>query len=114
MDRARKFLIVRLSSIGDIVHALPAAAALAEAFPHAQIDWVVEKRHTLLLDGNPNLHRILTLDTLGWRKRLASSETWREVRNSIGELRETQYDTALDLQGLWNSAVVAWLTRARE
>ena len=44
-DPAQRFLIVRLSSIGDIVHALPAAAALAETFPQAQIHWVVEKRH---------------------------------------------------------------------
>jgi heptosyltransferase-1 len=113
-DPAQRFLIVRLSSIGDIVHALPAAAALAETFPQAQIDWVVEKRHALLLDGNPHLHRILNLDTLGWRKHLTSSATWHEIRSGIGDLRETAYDAAIDFQGLWKSAVVAWLSRARE
>jgi lipopolysaccharide heptosyltransferase I len=113
-DPAQRFLIVRLSSIGDIVHALPAAAALAETFPQAQIHWVVEKRHALLLDGNPHLHRILVLDTLGWRKHLTSSATWHEIRNGVGDLRQTLYDAALDFQGLWKSAVVAWLSRARE
>ena len=112
MDPAQRFLIVRLSSIGDIVHALPAAAALAETFPQAQIDWVVEKRHALLLDGNPSLNRVLTLDTLGWRKQLTSSATWNEIRSSIGNLRQTRYDAVLDLQGLWKSAVVARLSRA--
>jgi len=113
-DPAQRFLIVRLSSIGDIVHALPAAAALAETFPQAQIDWVVEKRHAQLLDGNPHLHRILILDTLGWCKHLPSSATWHEIHNGIGDLRQTRYDAAIDFQGLWKSAVVAWLSRARE
>jgi lipopolysaccharide heptosyltransferase I len=109
-----RFLIVRLSSIGDIIHALPAAAALAETFPQARIDWVVEKRHALLLEGNPHLHRVLTLDTLGWRKSLASPETWNEMRRGIHDLQETPYDAALDFQGLWKSAVVAWFSNAKE
>ncbi len=113
-DPAQRFLIVRLSSIGDIVHALPAAAALAESFPQAQVDWVVEKRHKLLLDGNPHLHRILELDTLGWRGHLTSSATWHEIGIGVSDLRRTLYDAALDFQGLWKSAVVAWLSRARE
>ena len=113
-DPAQRFLIVRLSSIGDIVHALPAAAALAETFPQAQIDWAVEKRHALLLDGNPHLHRIVVLDTLGWRRHLSSSATWQEIWTGISDLRKTPYHAALDFQGLWKSAVVAWLSRARE
>jgi lipopolysaccharide heptosyltransferase I len=113
-DPAQRFLIVRLSSIGDIVHALPAAAALAESFPQAQIHWVVEKRHALLLDGNPHLHRVVILDTLGWRRHLTSSATWHEIRNGVGDLRRTRYSVAFDFQGLWKSAVVAWLSRAQE
>ena len=113
-EPAQRFLIVRLSSIGDIVHALPAAAALAETFPQAQIHWVVEKRYALLLDGNPHLHRIVVLDTLGWRRHLSSSATWHEIGNGVSDLRRTLYSAALDFQGLWKSAVVAWLSRARE
>src|SRR5208282_5220679 len=106
-DPAQRFLIVRLSSIGDIVHALPAVAALAETFPHAQIDWVVERRFAPLLEGNPHLHRIVALDTLEWRKHLTSSATWLEIRNGTSDLRRTRYSAALDFQGLWKSAVVA-------
>ncbi len=113
-DAAQRFLIVRLSSIGDIVHALPAAAALAEAFPRAQIHWVVEKRYALLLEGNPHLHHIVVLDTLGWRRRLTSSATWREIQNGLSDLRGTRYTAALDFQGLWKSAGVAWISRAEE
>jgi len=113
-DPAPRFLMVRLSSIGDIVHALPAAAALAETYPQAQVDWAVEKRYAMLLDGNPHLHRVVALDTLGWRGHLASSATWREVRAGISDLRRTCYDAALDFQGLWKSAVVARFSGARE
>jgi lipopolysaccharide heptosyltransferase I len=113
-DAAQRFLIVRLSSIGDIVHALPAAAALAERFPQAQIHWVVEKRHALLLEGNPHLRRIVTLDTLEWRKHLTSSATWQEIWNGSSDLRRDFYTAAIDFQGLWKSAVVTWLSRARE
>jgi len=113
-DPAQRFLIVRLSSIGDIVHALPAAGALAETFPQAEIHWVVERRHALLLQGNPHLQHIVVLDTLEWRNRLTTSATWQEIRNGVSDLRRTSYDAALDFQGLWKSAVVAWLSRARE
>src|SRR5689334_5258363 len=111
-DSAQRFLIVRLSSIGDIVHALPAAAALAQTFPQAEIDWVVEQRYALLLRGNPHLSRVLPLDTLGWRHLLSSGQTWRAVWQALGELRGRRYTAVLDLQGLWKSAIVAWLSRA--
>ena len=114
-DPAQRFLIVRLSSIGDIVHALPAAAALAETFPQAQIDWVVEKRHALLLEGNPHLHRIVELDTLEWRR---TFDLLRNLARNPQECRRpsrrTVYDAAIDFQGLWKSAVVARLSHARE
>jgi lipopolysaccharide heptosyltransferase I len=96
------------------VHALPAAAALAETFPHAQIDWVVEKRHAALLQGNPHLCRLVLLDTVGWRRHFTSVVTWREILDGVNELRQTPYDAAFDFQGLWKSAVVASLSRARE
>jgi ADP-heptose:LPS heptosyltransferase len=68
----------------------------------------------LLLDGNPHLHGVVALDTLEWRKRLTSSSTWREIAQGVYNLRRTLYSAALDFQGLWKSAVVAWLSRARE
>jgi lipopolysaccharide heptosyltransferase I len=113
-DPAQRFLIVRLGSIGDIVHALPAAGALAETFPQARIDWAVEKRHAVLLEGNPHLHHVVVLDTLDWRRHLTSLATWREIGYGLGDLRQTPYDAAIDFQGLWKSAVVAWCSRAQE
>lgn len=113
-EPAKKFLIIRLSSIGDIVHALPAAAALGEAFPGAQIDWVVESRHAALLEGNPFLRRVIPLDTLSWRRNLVRGKTLAAIRSSVAALRAENYDTAIDFQGLYKSAFIAWLSRARE
>ena len=113
-ESAKRFLIIRLSSIGDIVHALPAAVALGEAFPGAQIDWVVESRHAALLEGNPFLRRVIPLDTLRWRRNLVRRKTFAAIRSSIAALRAEDYDAAIDFQGLYKSAFIARLSRARE
>ena len=108
-----RILVIRLSSIGDIVHALPAVSALAECLPEAEITWAVEKRYAGLLDENPCVKRVIPLDTLGWRARWARPRTAREVARTLGELRSRQPDVALDFQGLVKSAVIARLSGAR-
>lgn len=113
-ESSQRFLIIRLSSIGDIVHALPAVAALGEALPHAEIHWVVETRHAALLVGNPFVHRLVKLDTFGWRNKLASSETLRAIATGLAALREVEFDAAVDFQGLYKSAFIAWLSRSRQ
>ena len=89
-----RILIVRLGSLGDIVHALPVAAALRLAFPQARIDWVVDARHREILDLVPVIDRRLAVSVGGWLE-------------AIRELRRGRYDVALDLQGLLKSAVLA-------
>jgi lipopolysaccharide heptosyltransferase I len=112
-ESSQRFLVIRLSSIGDIVHALPAVAALADTFPRAEIHWVVETCHAALLAGNPFVHRLVKLDTLGWRKNLASAQTLRSVAQGVAALREVVFEAAIDFQGLYKSALIAWLSRAR-
>lgn len=112
-DSSPRFLVIRLSSIGDIVHALPAVAALGETFPQAEIHWVVETRHAGLLEGNPFVHRLVRLDTLGWRRKLASLHTIESIVRGVAALRQVKYDAAVDLQGLYKSALIAWLSRSR-
>jgi heptosyltransferase I len=109
-----RFLVVRLSSIGDIVHTLPAVAALGEAFPQAEVHWAVEPRYAGLLDGNPFVRRVIGIDTLGWRIRPASGATLEDVARTTLELRGVAYDVAIDFQGLVKSATIAWLSRSRE
>jgi lipopolysaccharide heptosyltransferase I len=111
-ENVKRFLVIRLSSIGDIVHALPAVSALAESFPDAEVDWLVETQHAHLLLGNPSLAKAIDLNTLGWRKSLWSPSTWAQVREGWRALRFSEYDAVLDFQGLWKSAVLAWVARS--
>jgi lipopolysaccharide heptosyltransferase I len=107
------FLVIRLSSIGDIVHALPAVAALGQSFPQAEIHWLIEKRYAPLLAGNPYVHRIIPLDTLSWRGRLPPLSVLGEIVKTLIGLRESAYEAALDFQGLWKSAIIAFLADAK-
>jgi lipopolysaccharide heptosyltransferase I len=113
-ESQQRFLVIRLSSIGDIVHTLPAVSALGRTYPQAEIHWVVETRYAGLLEGNPYVRSVLKLDTLGWRRHVASAATVEETLRGLRALRESSYEAAIDFQGLWKSAFLAWLSRARE
>ncbi len=117
-----RLLIVRLGSMGDIIHTLPAVAMLRRAFPGATIGWAVERRWAALLSSDaalagprsaekPLVDIVHTVDTLAWRAALLSGETWREFRDALGSVREMRYDIAIDFQGAWKSAILAQLSR---
>src|SRR5207237_5684887 len=109
-----RIAIVKLSAIGDIVHALPAVAALRRALPAAHITWVVEKRAAAILKGSPAIDELIELDTRAWRKRLFSRATLAAVRERLASLRgDEQIDVAIDFQGLLKSGLVVKATRAR-
>jgi lipopolysaccharide heptosyltransferase I len=108
----KSILIVKLGSIGDIVHTLPALAALRSAFSDARIDWLVETRCREILLDNPSLDELIQVDTLRWRKRLHSAGTWKEVAASLRHLRRRRYDVVFDFQGLVKSGLTAWLARS--
>ncbi len=100
---AARILVVRLGSLGDLVHALPAVDAIRRRFPDAEIDWLVERAHADLLALVPVISRVVVLQertVAGW---------WRVVR----DLRARRYDIAVDLQGLVKSAALARLSGAR-
>jgi len=107
-----RILVIRLSSIGDIVHALPAVAALGQSFPEAEIAWAVESRFAELVEQNPFVRRAIRLDTLGWQRRWKSPATSREVVRSLAEVRRFRPNCALDFQGLMKSAALARLSGA--
>ena len=110
----RSFLVIRLSSIGDIVHALPAVAAFGQSFPQAEIHWLIERRYAPLLAGNPYVHRIITLDTLSWRGSLPPLSVLEEMLKTLIGLRKSAYEAAVDFQGLWKSAFIALLAGAKD
>ena len=99
---ARSILIVRLGALGDLVHALPAAAALSAGWPDARIDWLVDARYRALLDFVPSLNRVVVVSG-------REAGMWDVIR----DLRRQHYDVALDLQGLLKSAALARLSGAR-
>ena len=108
-----RILIVKLGSIGDIVHTLPALAALRAAMPQAEISWVVERRSLEILKDNPLLDRLIEVDTKALRRGLMSGETLRAPRQQLRRLRASAFDVALDFQGLLKSASIARLSGAR-
>ena len=113
---APRILLVRFGAMGDIVHSLPAAAALRRALPQARIDWLVETRWNALLAGAPYgpLNEIITVDTFALRRSLAATATRQAVRALVQRLRGNQYDMAVDLQGAIKSAVACKLSGARQ
>ncbi len=107
-----RILIVKLGSIGDIVHTLPALAAVRKAMPRAEISWVVERRSAEILRDNPLLDRLIEVDTKALRRGLVSGETLRAPRQQLRQLRASAFDLALDFQGLLKSASIARLSGA--
>ena len=103
-----RILIVKPSSLGDVIHALPVAVALKEAFPAAKVDWVVSRAYAELVAAQPCVDDVLLFDRGRWGGR----GFWRNRRewwDLVGALRSANYDVAIDLQGLARSAL---LTRA--
>jgi len=90
-----RLLLVRLGSLGDVIHALPAASALRDAFPAARIDWLIEPKWRRLLEGNPDLTGIISLE-----KNSAAG-----LVSTVRELRAAHYTCAIDFQGLYKSAL---------
>jgi len=108
-----KILLVKLSSLGDVVHTLPVVQDILAAHPGAQIDWVVEKSFAPVLAPllGAGLRSVTTCELRRWRKSPFSAETRRAWRTFTGELQSRRYDAVIDLQGLTKSALVAWLAR---
>jgi heptosyltransferase-1 len=114
-----RLLIVRLGSMGDIIHTLPAAAALRLAFPEASLGWMVEERWAELLctlaeprsgprsPQRPLVDQIHTVNTKAWRKSLLSTQTWEQIAAGLSQLRAQPYPVAVDFQGGLRSALLA-------
>ncbi len=106
-------LIVRLSSIGDVIHTLPAYCAVRDAWPEARLGWVAEPAAVPLLRRLPGPLTVYIIDTARWRRHAWRPSTWGAVRATFAELRAARYELAFDFQGLIKSAVVARRSGAR-
>src|SRR5437660_853876 len=108
-----RILIVKLGSIGDVVHTLPALAAMRRGLPKAEISWAVERGSSEILRDNPFLDRLIEIDTKALRRGLMSGETLRAPRQQLRLLRASAFELALDFQGLIKSSMIARLSGAR-
>ena len=110
-----KILIVKLSSLGDVLHNLPIVWDIREQFPQAQIDWVVEEGYVNLLEplksrsGFRGIDRIIPFGLRRWKKNLLSTRTWSEFSAFKSELQQVSYDFVIETQGLIKSALVCAL-----
>lgn len=113
----KSILVVRLSAIGDIVFASPLIAALRRRWPEARIAWLVQPECAALLDRHPDLDAVIVCPLRHWQRLWRERryrELWAGIRTLRANLREHDFDLALDLQGLLKSGLLTWLSGARE
>ncbi len=108
-----RILLVKTSSLGDVVHTFPVVSDILAAIPGVEIDWVVEERFAALPALHPGVSRTIPVAVRRWRAGLYRAETWREMNVFRAELGRPRYDAVVDLQGLFKSAIVARLARGR-
>ena len=97
-----RILAIKLSSLGDIVHSLPAVAALRKRFPSAHMSWLVKRQWAAILEGNPDVDEVLPVDV-----------SWQNWPRLIRDLRQRQFDLVIDFQGLCRTGLLGLLSGAR-
>jgi len=108
-----RILIVKLSSIGDIVHTLPAVAAIRRNMPEAHISWVVEQRSAEIIRGCELVDELIEIDTRSMRGGKLIEEILIDMSKQARLVRQRKYDIAVDFQGLIKSAVIAKISGAK-
>jgi lipopolysaccharide heptosyltransferase I len=104
-----RILIIRLSSIGDVTRVLPALQALRRVHPNAQIDWAVERKSAEVIEGHPDIDRVLVFDRPP-RRREAIRSFWKFCKT----IRESRYDVVIDFHGILKSGLISYLSAAPE
>ncbi|MBK7354927.1 lipopolysaccharide heptosyltransferase I [Propionivibrio sp.] len=108
-----RILLVKTSSLGDVIHNLPVVSDLRRCLPEAQIDWCVEEAFAEIPRLHPEVGEIIPVALRRWRKSLIQWSTWSDFGEFKKELSGTYYDAILDTQGLVKSALLARLARGR-
>jgi heptosyltransferase-1 len=104
-------LLVRVSSLGDVLHNMPIVADIRRHFPNAQIDWVVEEGYVSLVRLNPLVRNIIPFALRRWRKKLSDKTVRAEIVQFFRTLREVEYDYVFDTQGLLKTGVIMGAAR---
>jgi len=106
-----RVLIVKTSSMGDVIHALPALTDAGNVFPDIRFDWVVEENFAEIPAWHPLVNQVIPVALRRWRKNVFAATTRTEWKACYKKLRETQYDFIIDAQGLLKSAWLVWMAR---
>lgn len=106
-----RILLVKTSSLGDVIHNLPVVSDLRRSFPEVRIDWCVEESFADIPRLHPDVDEVIPVAIRRWRKALGQRATWREIGEFKTRIGRTRYDAVLDTQGLIKSALIARLAK---
>ena len=106
-----RILLVKTSSLGDVIHNLPVVSDLRRSFTEVQIDWCVEESFADIPRLHPDVSEIIPVAIRRWRKALGQRATWREIGDFRKRIGRKNYDAVLDTQGLFKSALIARLAK---
>lgn len=112
MNSYNKILIIKPSSLGDVIHSLPFLYALKQTFPKASVHWVIARGLESLLAGHPLVDSLFIINKDLWKKISRIHKTFAELINLLTSLRAEKYDLVVDLQGLFRSGIIAASTRS--
>ncbi|MBN1848273.1 MAG: lipopolysaccharide heptosyltransferase II [Deltaproteobacteria bacterium] len=117
ITKPNSILIIKLSSIGDVVHALPLLEVLRKNFSKARIDWLVEPDASQIIKGHKDIDHIIVSNRKSWSRQLihsnGKSSAKKEIVQFIRELRRTNYDWVIDIQGLFKSGILTFLSKGK-
>lgn len=114
MSAMLKLLIVKTSSLGDVVHNLPVINDIRNHYPDIEIDWLVEESFADIPRLHPAVHHVIPVAIRRWRKSLLSRQTWRDISNLKRQLAAQSYDIVLDTQGLIKSGLLTCLSNGQK
>ena len=106
-----KILIVKTSSLGDVIHCLPVINDIIAFYPNVQIDWIVEESFADIPHLHPAIHQVFTVAFRRWHKQLFNSTTWSEIKQFKQLIASNRYDAVIDTQGLLKSALITRLAK---
>jgi heptosyltransferase-1 len=109
-----RILIIKTSSMGDVIHTLPAITDLRSYYPHAIIDWVVEEDFAEIPKVHEGVTKVITVALRRWRKNFFNKNSLLEIKNFFNNLRAEQYDYIVDAQGLLKSGIITKLARLNQ
>ena len=107
-------LLIKPSSLGDVVMALPALSALRRNFPQARLSWLIRPEFAPLIEGHPHLDEVIPFDRKAFGNAWHSPTAFRDLVSLVLRLRRSRFDVVLDLQGLFRSASLAWLSGCKQ